>query len=176
MQSIRRKLLLTLIGALLLAGFSTAAATFFSAQAEFNEFLDSHLQDTAESLASNLSFSEHEHDFKSLKSTTPKPTRPGTPRMPSISHYQIHLGLPQKSLMDGCGAFIQWSAAPISSPWAKIWPYAPNWRVPRPSECFSHSSFYFPLLRSLFGLSSGKFRAHLHEKITHGARRVGDLH
>ena len=66
MQSIRRKLLLTLIGALLLAGFSTAAATFFSAQAEFNEFLDSHLQDTAESLASNLSFSEHEHDFKHL--------------------------------------------------------------------------------------------------------------
>ena len=37
MTSIRRKLLLTLLGALLAAGFTTAAATFFSAQAEFNE-------------------------------------------------------------------------------------------------------------------------------------------
>ncbi len=54
MSSIRRKLLLTLIGALLIAGFTTATATFFSAQAEFNEFLDNHLQDTAESLAGTL--------------------------------------------------------------------------------------------------------------------------
>ena len=37
MHSIRRKLLITLIGALLAAGFTTAAATFFSAQTEFNK-------------------------------------------------------------------------------------------------------------------------------------------
>ena len=54
MTSIRRKLLLTLIGALLAAGFTTAAATFFSAQAEFNDFLDTHLKETAESLAESV--------------------------------------------------------------------------------------------------------------------------
>ena len=50
MHSIRRKLLITLIGALLAAGFTTAAATFFSAQTEFNKFLDTHLKETAESI------------------------------------------------------------------------------------------------------------------------------
>ncbi len=35
MRSIRKKVLFTLIGALLIAGFMTVAATFFSAQAEF---------------------------------------------------------------------------------------------------------------------------------------------
>ena len=54
MSSIRRKLLLTLLGALLAAGFTTAAATFFSAQAEFNEFLDTHLKETAESLGESV--------------------------------------------------------------------------------------------------------------------------
>lgn len=54
MHSIRRKLLLTLIGALLAAGFTTAAATFFSAQARFNHFLDTHLKETAESLAESV--------------------------------------------------------------------------------------------------------------------------
>ncbi|MDO5530470.1 HAMP domain-containing sensor histidine kinase [Sutterella sp.] len=53
MHSIRRKLLFTLLAALLAAGFSAAAATFFSAQAEFNEFLDAHLRETAESLAAS---------------------------------------------------------------------------------------------------------------------------
>ncbi len=62
MSSIRRRLLLTLIAALLIAGFSTAAATFFSAQAEFNEFLDSHLQDTADSLALDLRAHADQHD------------------------------------------------------------------------------------------------------------------
>lgn len=51
MRSIRRKLLITLLGALLAAGFTTAAATFFSAQAEFNKFLDIHLKETAQALA-----------------------------------------------------------------------------------------------------------------------------
>ncbi|WP_295477238.1 ATP-binding protein [uncultured Sutterella sp.] len=50
MTSIRRKLLFTLLIALLAAGFTTATATFFSAQAEFNDFLDAHLRETAESL------------------------------------------------------------------------------------------------------------------------------
>lgn len=54
MRSIRRKLLITLIGALLAAGFTTATATFFSAQAEFNQFLDRHLQETAESLGQSV--------------------------------------------------------------------------------------------------------------------------
>ena len=54
MRSIRRKLLVTLMGALLAAGFTTAAATFFSAQAEFNSFLDTHLKETAESLAQSV--------------------------------------------------------------------------------------------------------------------------
>lgn len=54
MRSIRRKLLITLIGALLAAGFTTAAATFFSAQTEFNKFLDTHLKETAESLAASV--------------------------------------------------------------------------------------------------------------------------
>lgn len=57
MSSIRRKLLITLIGALLAAGFTTAAATFFSAQTEFNKFLDTHLKETAESLASSVKHS-----------------------------------------------------------------------------------------------------------------------
>ena len=52
MTSIRRKL--TLLAALLAAGFSAAAATFFSAQAEFNDFLDAHLRETAESLADSV--------------------------------------------------------------------------------------------------------------------------
>lgn len=51
MTSIRRKLLVTLIGALLAACFGATAATFFSAQAEFNEFLDTHLKETAHALA-----------------------------------------------------------------------------------------------------------------------------
>ena len=54
MTSIRRKLLFTLLAALLAAGFSAAAATFFSAQAEFNDFLDAHLRETAESLADSV--------------------------------------------------------------------------------------------------------------------------
>lgn len=54
MTSIRRKLLITLIGALLAAGFAAAAATFFSAQAEFNKFLDTHLKETAESLGDSV--------------------------------------------------------------------------------------------------------------------------
>ena len=54
MISIRRKLLLTLIGALLAAGFAAAAATFFSAQAEFNNFLDTHLKETADSLGESV--------------------------------------------------------------------------------------------------------------------------
>ena len=54
MRSIRRKLLMTLIGALLAAGFTTATATFFSAQAEFNQFLDRHLKETAESLGASV--------------------------------------------------------------------------------------------------------------------------
>ena len=54
MRSIRRKLLITLIGALLAAGFTTAAATFFSAQTEFNKFLDTHLRETAESLGESV--------------------------------------------------------------------------------------------------------------------------
>ena len=54
MTSIRRKLLFTLLLALLAAGFTTATATFFSAQAEFNEFLDSHLRETAESLGDSV--------------------------------------------------------------------------------------------------------------------------
>lgn len=54
MRSIRRKLLITLIGALLAAGFTTTAATFFSAQAEFNAFLDTHLKETAESLGESV--------------------------------------------------------------------------------------------------------------------------
>lgn len=54
MTSIRRKLLLTLIGALLAAGFAAAAATFFSAQAEFNSFLDTHLRETAQSLRDSV--------------------------------------------------------------------------------------------------------------------------
>lgn len=54
MTSIRRKLLFTLLAALLAAGFSTAAATFFSAQAEFNDFLDAHLRETAESLGESV--------------------------------------------------------------------------------------------------------------------------
>ena len=57
MHSIRRKLLITLIGALLAAGFTTAAATFFSAQTEFNKFLDTHLKETAESLAQSVTHS-----------------------------------------------------------------------------------------------------------------------
>ena len=54
MRSIRRKLLITLMGALLAAGFTTTAATFFSAQAEFNAFLDTHLKETAESLGESV--------------------------------------------------------------------------------------------------------------------------
>lgn len=54
MRSIRKKVLITLIGALLIAGFMTVAATFFSAQAEFNQFLDTHLKDTAESLKESV--------------------------------------------------------------------------------------------------------------------------
>lgn len=54
MTSIRRKLLLTLLLALLAAGFAAATATFFSAQAEFNEFLDTHLRETAESLGDSV--------------------------------------------------------------------------------------------------------------------------
>lgn len=54
MRSIRKKLLLTLLGALLAAGFTTAAATYFSAQAEFNHFLDTHLKETAESLRESV--------------------------------------------------------------------------------------------------------------------------
>ena len=54
MTSIRRKLLFTLLLALLAAGFTTATATFFSAQAEFNEFLDTHLRETAESLGDSV--------------------------------------------------------------------------------------------------------------------------
>lgn len=65
MTSIRRKLLLTLLLALLAAGFASAAATFFSAQAEFSEFLDKHLQETAESLAesvrSSMPFNSPDH-------------------------------------------------------------------------------------------------------------------
>ena len=57
MHSIRRKLLITLIGALLAAGFTTAAATFFSAQTELNKFLDTHLKETAESLAQSVTHS-----------------------------------------------------------------------------------------------------------------------
>ena len=51
MSSIRRKLLITLIGALLAAGFTTAAATFFSAQTEFNKFLDTHLKENSRILS-----------------------------------------------------------------------------------------------------------------------------
>lgn len=54
MRSIRKKVLFTLIGALLIAGFMTVAATFFSAQAEFTQFLDTHLKDTAESLKESV--------------------------------------------------------------------------------------------------------------------------
>ncbi len=54
MTSIRRKLLITLIGALLAAGFTAATATFFSAQAEFNSFLDAHLKEIAESLGESV--------------------------------------------------------------------------------------------------------------------------
>lgn len=54
MRSIRQKLLFTLLGALLVAGFSTAAATFFSAQTEFSLFMDTHLKETAESLRESL--------------------------------------------------------------------------------------------------------------------------
>lgn len=54
MSSIRRKLLLTLIGALLAAGFAAAVATFFSAQIEFDKFLDAHLEETAEALGESV--------------------------------------------------------------------------------------------------------------------------
>ena len=54
MSSIRRKLLLTLIGALLAMGFVAAVATFFSAQLEFNKFLDTHLKETAEALSESV--------------------------------------------------------------------------------------------------------------------------
>lgn len=67
MTSIRRKLLLTLIGALLAAGFAATAATFFSAQAEFNDFLDTHLKETAESLVDSAADSG---DFSKIRSLT----------------------------------------------------------------------------------------------------------
>ncbi len=54
MRSIRKKLLLTLIGAMIVAGSMTVAATFFSAQAEFSHFLDTHLKETAESLRESV--------------------------------------------------------------------------------------------------------------------------
>ena len=54
MRSIRKKLLLTLIGAMIVAGSMTVAATFFSAQAEFNQFLDTHLKETATSLRDSV--------------------------------------------------------------------------------------------------------------------------
>lgn len=67
MTSIRRKLLLTLIGALLAAGFTATAATFFSAQAEFNDFLDTHLKETAESLVDSAADSG---EFSKIRSLT----------------------------------------------------------------------------------------------------------
>lgn len=54
MSSIRRKLLITLIGALLAAGFAAAVATFFSAQIEFDKFLDTHLEETAEAVSESV--------------------------------------------------------------------------------------------------------------------------
>ncbi len=54
MSSIRDKLLFTLIGALVIAGVMTATATYFSAQEEFNKFLDVYLQETAESLKNTV--------------------------------------------------------------------------------------------------------------------------
>lgn len=67
MTSIRRKLLLTLIGALLAAGFAATAATFFSAQTEFNDFLDNHLKETAESLADSAA---NASDFSKIRELT----------------------------------------------------------------------------------------------------------
>ena len=69
MTSIRRKLLFTLLAALLAAGFSAAAATFFSAQAEFNDFLDAHLRETAESLADSVRSSMPMHAPEHLRAT-----------------------------------------------------------------------------------------------------------
>lgn len=73
MTSIRRKLLLTLLLALLAAGFASATATFFSAQAEFNEFLDTHLRETAESLGESVrdSLPGNFHDHLTIVGDTP---------------------------------------------------------------------------------------------------------
>ncbi|MFU0842137.1 MAG: Sensor protein QseC [Burkholderia sp.] len=54
MPSIRRRLLFTLIGALLAAGILTAAATFFTAKSEFSRFLDTHMKETADFMARAL--------------------------------------------------------------------------------------------------------------------------
>ncbi len=55
MHSIRRRLLLTLIGALLAAGMGAAIGTFFSAQVEIDALLDGELQQVALSLRDHAS-------------------------------------------------------------------------------------------------------------------------
>lgn len=67
MRSIREKLLFTLIGSLVIAGFMTATATYFSAQSEFNNFLDTYLKETAESLKKTVKAS----DFVNQKTAPP---------------------------------------------------------------------------------------------------------
>ena len=67
MRSIRDKLLFTLIGSLVIAGFLTATATYFSARSEFNNFLDTYLKETAESLKKTVKAS----DFVDQKGVQP---------------------------------------------------------------------------------------------------------
>ena len=84
MSSIRRKLLLTLIGALLAMGFVAAVATFFSAQLEFNKFLDTHLKETAEALSESVM-----HNFPGSRPRTSRSS--GTRQLPD-RHPGLRLG------------------------------------------------------------------------------------
>ena len=158
MTSIRRKLLLTLLGALLAAGFTTAAATFFSAQAEFNEFLDTHLKETAESLGESVRNSAFPinpsphmtivGDAESyqivIQSTTRPPTASGTARARPRCRFPKDRGSASNRWTANPGAPTRWRRVRSSSPSVRTRPYArilPPRRLPRSATALPAAAF-----------------------------------
>lgn len=93
MHSIRRRLLFTLLGALLAAGVGAALGTFFSAQAEIDSLLDGELQQVALSLRDHASI-----DLTRLQRAGESPEHRVLVQITDPIHNRVYLSRPAPAL------------------------------------------------------------------------------